>query len=97
MKTQQLQVLELLKTQGEYGVNSYDLTYKYNIKQGPTRIKELKQLGFVIVSKQNANRSVNYILRSRVKPDMPQQVDKWEFDQNGFAREKAEPRQESFL
>lgn len=55
-------ILELLKKAGVKGVNSYDLTYKHSIKQAPTRIHELKELGYVIKSKKKSNRSVDYIL-----------------------------------
>lgn len=62
MKTQQEKILALLQQAGILGINSYDLTYKYSCKQAPTRIKELKELGYQIVSKQKPNRSVQYIL-----------------------------------
>ncbi len=60
MKTQQELLLKLLQ---EYPVvNSYDITYKYAIKQGPTRIKELREQGYNIVSTPLKNRSVDYCL-----------------------------------
>lgn len=60
--TQRELTLDLLRISGQMGVNSYDLTYKYSIKQAPTRIRELKQEGHTIVSRKNRDRSVTYIL-----------------------------------
>lgn len=60
--TQRAKVLALLQTAGSSGINSYDLTYKYAVKQAPTRIKELKEQGHYIFTKRNKNRSVSYIL-----------------------------------
>lgn len=73
INTQQEKILNLLRQTGSVGVNSYDLTYKYSIKQAPTRIKELKELGYKIVSVRQKNRSVNYVLvfessTSSIKP-----------------------------
>lgn len=59
--TQQNKILALLKIAGSSGVSSYDLTYKHNCKQAPTRISELKAKGNLIVSKRHG-RSVIYIL-----------------------------------
>lgn len=59
---QQEQILTLLKGAGNLGVNSYDLTYTYGIKQAPTRIFELRGQGYNISTYNNPNRSVNYIL-----------------------------------
>lgn len=100
-KTQQMQVLELLQTQGEYGVNSYDLTYKYGIKQAPTRIKELRQAGYTITSRANKNRSVNYILVDHLK-SVPQrttvsQTKQWAFTPDGRAYQITAPQQEALL
>jgi len=47
-KTQRERILDLLKENDK--VNSYDLTYKHSIKQAPTRIYELRQQGYTIVS-----------------------------------------------
>ena len=62
-QTQRQKILALLKQMGSAGVNSHDLTYLYSVKQAPTRIKELRNLGFNIYSsKVKSNRSVQYIL-----------------------------------
>jgi hypothetical protein len=57
-------------------VNSYFATYNMRIKQAPTRIKELKEQGYNIVSKPNrANRSVDWELVSKpVKPKQPKYI-----------------------
>lgn len=60
--TQRQRILELLKQRGSLGVNSYELTYKYSIKQAPTRIYELKKLGHKISSSFLKDRSVQYTL-----------------------------------
>lgn len=82
MKTQRQKVLDLLKESGNQGVNSYDLTYIHSIKQAPTRIKELRESGYVITSTTLSNRSVQYRLDSIPLKDRPF---KWDFSQ-GFAR-----------
>ena len=68
MKTQQEQILELLKTNEK--VNSYDLTYKHSIKQAPTRIHELREQGYTILTSQPlSDGSVDYYLQvDEVKP-----------------------------
>lgn len=71
MNTQQNKVLELLKSRGYLGVNSYDLTYVHSIKQAPTRISELKEKNHVIISRREKNRSVTYILvASPISPEI---------------------------
>jgi hypothetical protein len=86
MITQQEKVLALLREAGLMGVNSYDLTYKYSIKQGPTRLKELKEAGHMIGVRRNKDRSVTYILlkkkpqKETIKPQIH-----YEFDDKGFA------------
>ena len=62
MKNQQEKILQLLRHMGHRGVNSFDLTYIHSIKQAPTRIKELKEQGYSIVSRPGKNKSVTYIL-----------------------------------
>lgn len=64
MTTQRNKVLALLKQAGLRGVNSYTFTYSYQVKQAPTRIKELKDLGHTIISRTEKNRSVTYILQN---------------------------------
>lgn len=58
--TQQQKVLALL--QQNERVNSYDLTYVHSIKQAPTRIKELREKGYTILSQTLPNKSVDYLL-----------------------------------
>lgn len=68
MDTQKQTVLALLQHAGEAGINSYELTYKYSIKQAPTRIKELRDEGHSILSQTLPNRSVQYILSNNLPP-----------------------------
>lgn len=63
--TQQQQILKLLK-ETPAGVNSYDLTFEYHIKQAPTRIRELKDQGYLITASRNGNQSVTYHLQGEV-------------------------------
>ena len=71
-ETQQGKVLRLLKESGQAGVNSHDLTYIHGIKQGPTRVKELQEQGYIITSSAPLkNRSVIYVL-----DEIPQQLKK---------------------
>jgi len=58
-ETQRSKILKVLK---EGRLNSYTATYNMKIKQAPTRIKELKELGYKILSLRNKNRSVDWIL-----------------------------------
>jgi len=60
MKTQHQKILEILKRTG--GMNSY--AYRMEFIQLPVRIRELKQMGYNIISKPNVNRSVTYILEA---------------------------------
>lgn len=61
-RTQQEQILELLKTNEK--VNSYDLTYKHLIKQAPTRIHELREQGYTILTSQPLkDGSVDYYIQ----------------------------------
>lgn len=92
--TQQARILQLLRETGEKGLNSYDLTYTYYIKQAPTRINELREQGFKITSHLRPNRSVQYILHEKKMP-----VFKWEFDGNVARRVEinTEPVQQSFI
>lgn len=111
MKTQQNTVLALLQEAGSIGVNSYDLTYKFSIKQAPTRILELKELGYSIVSERKLNRSVQYRLLGKSQASQvttePQKtyVNSWEIpmesylgkDGRTYWREIVEPKQESLI
>ena len=60
LTTQRNKIIKLLQEAGERGVRSFTLTYVHNIKQAPTRVYELKKLGFNIISKPYKN-SVVYI------------------------------------
>jgi hypothetical protein len=60
-ETQRERILEALK---EGKLNSYYATYQMRIKQAPTRIKELREDGFNIVSTTNKDRSVDWELVS---------------------------------
>lgn len=100
MKTQQEQLLEALK-QGS--VNSYYATYTLRIKQAPTRIRELKDLGYAITSVNKPDRSVDWELWGSPKTETPRPIARdgiWKFE-NNTARfvpiEEMQPRQESLI
>jgi len=61
--TQQEQILSYLREHNE-GLNSYYATYTLGIKQAPTRILELRRMGYVIVPTNNVDRSVTWHLIS---------------------------------
>lgn len=71
MKTQRNKVLDLLLEAGTRGVNSHDLTYIFSIKQAPTRVKELREAGYNIVSETLPNKSVQYVLDGVPLKDRP--------------------------
>jgi hypothetical protein len=86
MKTQRQKIIQLLQDAGERGVSSYEFTFTHGIKQCPTRIYELKKLGFNIVSKPFRN-SVIYILSHKtqeVSIEKPKQ--QWEIEAEQAAR-----------
>lgn len=58
--TQHEKILEILKASGSKGMNSYE--YRMQFIQLPVRIKELKEQGYLITTRTNKNRSVDYIL-----------------------------------
>lgn len=92
------QLLSLLEKSGSAGVNSYDLTYLYGMKQGPARIKDLQALGHIIKSVApdypRSKKSVNYVLlhkpeQPRHKAASPQLPHPWEeklvpVEKNGY-------------
>ena len=65
----------LLKELWKGKVNSYSATYSFRIKQAPTRIRELKDKGFNIVSIRKTDGSVDWELQSSpkaiVEPKVP--------------------------
>ena len=60
---QHQEILQILKQCGKSGMNSW--LYRRKFIQLPVRIKELKEKGYLIVSKRNEDTSVNYILLSK--------------------------------
>lgn len=60
LNRQQTTILQILRQSGKAGMNSY--TWRMKFIQLPVRIKELKEKGFLITKRENANRSVDYIL-----------------------------------
>lgn len=62
LNKQQKKLLHLLQKAGSWGVNSYDLRFIFHLIQAPVRVKELKEKGFLITTRQRKNRSVDYIL-----------------------------------
>lgn len=88
--TQQDKLISALKL-GK--VNSYHATYIMRIKQAPTRVKELRTMGYNIVSHPKADRSVDWELLSEPeKPKVPEYIFK-----DGTAYLKEEPRQEVLI
>lgn len=68
IETQRQKVLRLLRQAGDFGVSSYDFTYKHAVKQAPTRIHELQKLGHGIITKKHDTRSVKYFLIYDAEP-----------------------------
>ncbi len=71
-QTQLNRIIEILRAAGGNGMNSY--TWRMSFIQLPVRILELKDMGYDIYSRQNADRSVNYILVA--EPPKPGEVEK---------------------
>lgn len=96
--TQQQILLSQLK-QGS--VNSYFATYSLRIKQAPTRIKELKEAGYQIISKPNKDRSVDWrlvgspVVKEVVKPK--NDYSNYVFSKDGRAYIPDPPKQEVLL
>lgn len=102
--TQKQKILQALREAKEEGINSYIARDVLQIIQLPTRIFELKELGYNIVEKTNPNRSVNYILLGepkRFKPVEIKQVEKeveYVFIGNvGYRKEDLKPEQQSLI
>jgi hypothetical protein len=72
--TQKEQILERLK-QGK--LNSYEATYDMRIKQAPTRIKELREAGYTIISVTQPNRSVDWVLEETRDRSTNQELAEW--------------------
>jgi hypothetical protein len=92
--TQKDKILLLLKDAGARGLNSYDITYKYRIKQGPTRIFELKKDGYFITKRDHRNGLTTYYLipghvheKNTPQPNVAPKRPRYEFDKDGNARE----------
>ncbi len=60
--TNHQQIIQLLKRTGSVGISGYDLTYKYGIKQAPTRIFELKEKGYLIQTKPFGKTVMYYLV-----------------------------------
>jgi hypothetical protein len=79
--TQRQRILDRLK---KGSLSSYDATYEMGIKQAPTRIKELKDMGYVIFSLRQKDRSVIWSLVRGPEKERPFRM---EFDtKNNIAR-----------
>ncbi len=59
LNRQHTEILQILES-SPYGMNSFQ--WRTRFIQLPVRIKEMKAMGYSIISRQNKNRSVNYIL-----------------------------------
>lgn len=57
--TQQEMILKRLKNGP---LNSYEATFQMRIKQAPTRVKELREIGYNIISRPKRDRSVDWVL-----------------------------------
>ena len=82
--TQHNQILEILKQCGREGMNSW--FYRTRFIQLPVRVKELKEKGYLIVSKKNKDTSVNYILLSKYEGYKKESPYIWIFE-NGVAKQ----------
>lgn len=60
MTTQHQKILEILRSSGNNGMNSF--RWRTMFIQLPVRIKELKEEGYLITTRKRRNRSVDYIL-----------------------------------
>ena len=67
LNRQQTKILQILRVCKDMGMNSY--SYRMQFIQLPARIKDLRKMGFIIQSRENQNRSVNYILQ--MEPSEP--------------------------
>ena len=95
--TQQERILNALKIRPN-GLNSYVATYEMKIKQAPTRINELRNKKYNIVSVPNSDGSVNWILNGTIKEEVKPTY-KWEFE-DGIAKQvlvNQEPIQQNLL
>lgn len=98
--TQKQLILGYLKQSGNSGLNSYDADYKLHCKQAPARIWELKRDGYTIVTRTNADKSVNWILASSPvvkKQEVPVNDYSNYVFKDGIAYIPEEPRQEALL
>lgn len=81
MNTQRNKVYELLKEAGSTGVTGFELTYKHNVKQAPTRIYELRREGIQIEAKPirvGGRPTKRYLLQplNRItQPSIQEQID----------------------
>jgi len=82
MTTQRNKVLQLLRNAGQSGVSSYEFTFTHHIKQAPTRIHELKKMGFNIISKPKDNTVIYVLLEASQVTTQPviQPENPWEKD-----------------
>ncbi len=71
MKTQHQEILEILKKTPR-GMNSF--AWRTSYIQLPVRIRELKDMGYIIKSRRNADRSVNYILLGEVSKNPSERI-----------------------
>ena len=75
MKQTQKQLL--LNKLYEGAVNSYTATFSYGIKQAPTRIRELREQGYNIVSVAKSDRSVDWVLKPKEKETSDKEMAEW--------------------
>jgi hypothetical protein len=75
----------LLKELYRGKVNSYSATYSMQIKQAPTRIRELREKGYNITSITKPDRSVDWVLNGIPKEEVKKEQ-KWVFVGNMAVR-----------
>lgn len=68
--TQKEQILKLLTDAGKDGINSFGIARELSL-QLPARIWELRQLGHEIISKDEPDSSVTYILYGNTEIHQP--------------------------
>jgi hypothetical protein len=89
---------KLLKAMKEKGyINSFVATYELRIKQAPTRILELKKMGFMIKSIPQGNGSVNWTLEAEPKLILKKKQDFVFKGNTAIPVENLVPEQRSFL
>ena len=90
----------LLKELWKGKVNSYSATYSMRIKQAPTRIRELREKGYKIISIPKNDKSVDWELEDKMQSKDNDKLKSpaytWVFE-DGFAREVPVNQQQQLI